>query len=832
MKKALLVTLIIVLLGSAVLAKVSPPNQAHIVPEALERLKTEDRIQVIVGTYDTPTTFGTSSSNRNDLAKGGFVTEVTLSELESLRNQPGVRYIEPVRTFETTLQDAVTIINASNTWNLQVSDVNITGIDQTICIIDTGINYTHPDLLGKNATMCNLNCTGASCVENCATTDLNGHGTHVAGIAAAQGTINGIAQGANVIGLKVFPGASRTGATTTGIKNAIDWCVANANTYDISAISLSLGTSSLYDDYCGAQFISFNNSINDAVAQNISVIVSTGNAGSGIPRNTTHIASPACIANAIPVSATDDDDSIASYGHYNTLVKLFAPGTAINSTCIPTESSTGYCTKSGTSMATPMVSGSIALLNHLLTATGQSNTPSQLETLLATTGVTVTDGTSNFSRINIIAAALESDTLAPTVTLIEPSNAEVSLIVNKTFTCNAVDWQLVNATLSIWNSTGLYTQTTQSLSGTNDSLTENITAMPYGTYTWNCEGVDAAGNSAVASTNNTFTIGGISVTLDSPTDASYTNEANQNFTCSATSEPGVPTANLTFVVYNVSGTKIYETTSDNPANTTDATLTTNYSISDEQTYSWNCLGVNNAINSSYASANYSITYDITSPEVSLTSPADSTTYDASSQFITFAFNATDASPLNCSVYLQGSESNSTLFTNLTNPLTITQTVGEGTYVWSITCADLAGNANSTSNRTFTVEETVAASGSSSGGGGGGGGGSSSSSSSSGGAQTLPESETVESEPLPEPEPQQTPEEANADFVTTEEEPELSPVDSETATQQVIRTIMPLFTIGIIIFIAIMYLAQYLNLQKHKRVHRAVRHVRTKSKTSK
>ncbi|MEM4230421.1 MAG: S8 family serine peptidase, partial [Candidatus Pacearchaeota archaeon] len=86
----------------------------------------------------------------------GFSASLTKEELAKLELDERVErieYDEPVHAF---LQDSVPLINATPTWQVQVNGINITGEGETICIIDTGINYTHPDLGGctiKNLTL-------------------------------------------------------------------------------------------------------------------------------------------------------------------------------------------------------------------------------------------------------------------------------------------------------------------------------------------------------------------------------------------------------------------------------------------------------------------------------------------------------------------------------------------------------------------------------------------------------------------------------------------------------------------------------------------------------
>src|SRR3989344_2424081 len=85
---------------------------------------------------------------KKEIAEDTFSAELTESEIKKLAKQNYIQKIEydyPVSAF---LQDSAVIINATNTWSKQLSAYNLTGINQTICIIDTGANYSHRDLGG------------------------------------------------------------------------------------------------------------------------------------------------------------------------------------------------------------------------------------------------------------------------------------------------------------------------------------------------------------------------------------------------------------------------------------------------------------------------------------------------------------------------------------------------------------------------------------------------------------------------------------------------------------------------------------------------------------
>ena len=137
-------------------------------------------------------------------SEDSLLTKFTKAELLKLAEDPAVEYIEPERYFNADLADAVSITRASTAWTRRVNGTNLTGAGESICVIDTGIDFTHPSLSSKNAAGCIVNCYLSSCALNCTDSDFAGHGTHVAGIAAATGGIAGIAPGPNLIGVKVF----------------------------------------------------------------------------------------------------------------------------------------------------------------------------------------------------------------------------------------------------------------------------------------------------------------------------------------------------------------------------------------------------------------------------------------------------------------------------------------------------------------------------------------------------------------------------------------------------------------------------------------------------
>jgi len=355
----------------------------------------------------------------------GIAAEVTREGIEKLASRPDVEAIVEDRKVKAFTGLNVGIVRANATWLLRLKSSNLTGKLTSVCVIDTGVDYTHPDL---------GNCTSAQFLDgNCSKViagwdiyngdsdpmDDNGHGTHVAGIVAANGSLKGVAPDASIVAIKVLD--ENGDGFFSDINAGIEWCVSNASLYNITAISMSLGTTENYGGYCDNDNLVFEITslyINNATDNNISVVVATGN-----DYNYTGISSPACIRNAIRVVATDNGDAFPGAGDFSNRGGGFpdilaAPGYGINST-VPAESAcTGlpgeelcddslYDSLPGTSMAAPHVSGAIAIFAQAYKKLhGMLPRPSVVWSRLNSTGKPVSDSRTglSFSRIDVRAA--------------------------------------------------------------------------------------------------------------------------------------------------------------------------------------------------------------------------------------------------------------------------------------------------------------------------------------------------------------------------------------------------------------------------------------------
>jgi len=214
------------------------------------------------------------------------------------------------------------------------------GAGVSVAVIDTGIDRDHVDLAANIVGGVNFVSKPAWKPANPDKwDDDNGHGTHCAGIIAASGNdfgVVGVAPQASLYAAKVL---DRNGSGyVSHIIAALEWCVAN----DIDIASMSLGTDS--------DVLSFHEACDAAAAAGVILVAAAGNDGA-------HVDFPGAYPSVIAVAATDSTDAVASWSSPGAEVDIAAPGVAVYSTW----NDGGYDTKSGTSMATPHVSGTLAL---------------------------------------------------------------------------------------------------------------------------------------------------------------------------------------------------------------------------------------------------------------------------------------------------------------------------------------------------------------------------------------------------------------------------------------------------------------------------------------
>ncbi|MCE2848551.1 MAG: S8 family serine peptidase [Chitinophagaceae bacterium] len=282
----------------------------------------------------------------------GFTVNLTAVEIEEVRKDPRVKYIE-----QDQLATAVAT-QTSATWGLDRLDQPTLPLSGTYTydkngstvdayIFDTGIKLTHAEFTGRVSSGFNAITAGAPADDD------NGHGSHVAG--TVGGTTYGVAKGINLIAVKVLD-VNGSGAYS-GVIDGINWAIGthSATRFAVGNMSLGGGASTAIDD-----------AVRSAIKDGIVMCLAAGNSNVDAINS-----SPARTPEAITVGSTTSTDARSSFSNYGSVVDIFAPGSSITSAWFT--SSTAINTISGTSMACPHVAGVAALYleNNLGTTTAQ-----------------------------------------------------------------------------------------------------------------------------------------------------------------------------------------------------------------------------------------------------------------------------------------------------------------------------------------------------------------------------------------------------------------------------------------------------------------------------
>ncbi|MBN2386094.1 MAG: S8 family peptidase [Anaerolineales bacterium] len=276
---------------------------------------------------------------RYEAAFMGFAATLPEPAVQGLQHNPHILFIEADQVV-TLDGDQVT----PPSWGLDRIDqralplnnhyvYNYTGAGVNAYIIDTGILPTHVDFSGRASVAFDAVGDGQNGI------DCNGHGTHVAG--TVGGESYGVAKDVTLYAVRVL-NCSGSG-TTSGVIAGVDWVTAHHIAPAVANMSLG-GTASDAID------LAVSNSINSGVLYSVSA---------GNSRRDACRFSPARVPAALTIGATTNTDTRASYSNYGTCVDLFAPGSGITSAWIGSTTATN--TISGTSMASPHVTGVAAL---------------------------------------------------------------------------------------------------------------------------------------------------------------------------------------------------------------------------------------------------------------------------------------------------------------------------------------------------------------------------------------------------------------------------------------------------------------------------------------
>jgi subtilisin family serine protease len=339
------------------LGLVNPANEEQLSPE---KAGTPDGlVKVLIGFKEKP------GAAEQALVKGlggkikytynlipAIAASVPEVAIEALKKNPNITNVEP--------DSIVYALDAEldNSWGVKrigaglVHDSTNKGAGVKVAIIDTGIDYTHTDLTNNF----DANVKGYDFVNSDSDPmDDNGHGTHVAGIIAAEDNsegVVGVAPEAELYALKVLD--EKGSGYVSDVVAAIMWATDpnnDGNTDDrMDVINMSLGgpyNSWLLDAACLLAYYQ----------DKLILVAAAGNSGNP-PGRGDNVGYPAAYDSVIAVAATDQSDGRARWSSTGSELELSAPGVNIYSTYLNND----YETLSGTSMASPHVAGTAALV--------------------------------------------------------------------------------------------------------------------------------------------------------------------------------------------------------------------------------------------------------------------------------------------------------------------------------------------------------------------------------------------------------------------------------------------------------------------------------------
>ncbi len=284
---------------------------------------------------------------------GGFAADLTDAEAATLRGERGVRFVEasmPVYAFNRSTGSRVhKAAPAFRDPNIQTTPWGVANVDApatwiasrgdavNVAIIDTGIDYTHPDLKDEYAGGVNV------LVNSTDPMDDNGHGTHVAGtIAAADNAVGvvGVAPHARLWSAKVL--ASDGSGSTADIASAIDWVIGKKEAGGNWIINMSLGICSDPTDFSCAP--SAPQTLVDACqrAADAGILIFAAAGNDSAPGAPAPVAYPAAFPTVVAVGAVDATGTIADFSNQGPEMAVVAPGVDILSTFPVGQASNSY----------------------------------------------------------------------------------------------------------------------------------------------------------------------------------------------------------------------------------------------------------------------------------------------------------------------------------------------------------------------------------------------------------------------------------------------------------------------------------------------------------
>ncbi|MEV0270001.1 S8 family serine peptidase [Hamadaea sp. NPDC050747] len=422
---------------------------------------------------DLSARFGGQTRHVYSAGLHGFSVVLPEAQARRLAADPAVAYVEQVQR--------IGVLDTQNNppnWGDDRIDQRSLPLNQTftypanpgqgvtVYILDTGLNAGHVDFTGRVKQ-------GVDMVDNDSTPqDCHGHGTHVAG--TAVGTTYGIAKKASLVSVRVLN--CQGSGTNDDLIAGIDWVRTNAQKPAVA--NYSIGCQSR----CSSA--AMDSAVNNLISSGVQFVEAAGNSG-----DDACYYSPQGVSAAITVGNSTNADARNSTSNYGSCLDLFAPGTSIVSASY--SSNTGSATMTGTSMASPHVTGSAALY----LGANPSATPAQVRNALVNNGTTgkITSPGSGSPNVLLYTGFIGGgDPGSPSVT--NPGNQStavgqaVDLQLSASGGTSPYTWSAsgLPAGLSIGSSTGRITGTPTTAGTSNVTVTVTDSASKTGSaqFTW------------------------------------------------------------------------------------------------------------------------------------------------------------------------------------------------------------------------------------------------------------------------------------------------------------------------------------------------------------
>ena len=307
----------------------------------------------------------------------GALVNGPLAKMQALAKNPNVLVVED------DMEVKATTIESPAPWGLDRIDQNAlpvnntyddqdqTGTNTFAYVVDTGIDKSNGDFEGR------VTAGFTAVLDGNGSNDCNGHGTHVAG--TIGGKMYGVAKNTTLVPVRVLD-CTGSGSYSSVI-SGLDWIAANYQPGQAAVVNMSLG---------GPASSTLDGAVRNLIAKGVTVVVAAGNSAADACNY-----SPSRVLEAITIGATTNTDARASYSNFGSCVDLFAPGSAVTSTWL---GASGTNTISGTSMATPHVTGAVARFIGF----NVGLTPGQVANSVigsATSGVVIGAGTNSPNKL-------------------------------------------------------------------------------------------------------------------------------------------------------------------------------------------------------------------------------------------------------------------------------------------------------------------------------------------------------------------------------------------------------------------------------------------------